>query len=165
MHSYVLLKIDDVVTNIFWQISLCFQHLSISLLGGTVFSQQINFIVFSHSFEVFDVELESLEYLILKLEIQSFASKNLLIFFLVFINKCVLEVLIVKVEEIPCFLLQCISKTMESLYVLTVQIPQHGVRNHNIAQNITIFNDVNLVQSKVMVQDEYLSQFGSNRLL
>ena len=87
---------------------------------------------------------------------------------LFFIYVGVLEVLVIKVEEPSILLLQHIPQPMECLdipnktryrhyfHLLSVQVLEYCVAYDDVGEGVAVFDDVDLVEGKVVVDEENL---------
>jgi len=109
-----------------------------------------------------DVELERLPNLKLKLIVKTFALELLLYFRFVLIYESIFEILVIEIVEIPRLLFQGVPQAMEGLDFVPVEVSQNGVRHDQIGQDVTIFDDVDLVESKEVVDHEQLANLCSS---
>jgi hypothetical protein len=130
--------------------------------GIGILGKQVHFILFGHALEMLDVELERLPNLKLKLIVKTFALELLLYFRFVVIYESIFEILVIEIVEIPGLLFQGVPQAMEGLDFVPVEVSQNGVRHDQIGQDVTIFDDVDLVESKEVVDHEQLANLFSS---
>ena len=102
---------------------------------------------------------------ILQFEIQALSLQDLLDIGLVVIDDSFFEVLIVEIVEVPRFLLDSVPKSVEDLDVLSIEVPQYCVGHDQIREDVAVFDYVDLIQGKVVVDDKDLAYLGGHRLL
>jgi hypothetical protein len=130
--------------------------------GIGILGKQVHFILFGHALEMLDVELERLPNLKLKLIVKTFALELLLYFRVVLVYESLFEILVIEIVEIPGLLFQGVPQAMEGLDFVPVEVSQNGVRHDQIGQDVTIFDDVDLVESKEVVDHEQLANLFSS---
>ena len=69
-------------------------------------------------------------------------------------------VFIIKVVEASIFLFENISKDVELLDIDLVHVLENRVRYDHIGERITVLDEINLIQGKVMVYDKDVVDLG-----
>ena len=145
VHVDKVMNIDDE-----WR-KLRVRECAIHFLGYCVFSQQVHRIIFCKTIQMFEVKLKSIVSFNNQFLVKTFAL-NLVV--LGGIDDCFLHVVIITIMNMSRFNFNCVSQSMEGLNILLVDVSHHGVWNNNIAQYLTVFDEINLVKSHEVIYNQ-----------